>query len=316
MGLGEYVPYPSTKLPDGAMFRLAVQKRVLGRHAEMSRMLAEAQSYLASWRGCVSAHEGSEGTFCYRDEFRELMRAEFDRAERLMDELAGYDAPDFVDFRKAMEYAEKWNVLQRTFRDTFYAHLAFYPAWLDEDGEPSTKRDNCADCRLLDAIAPPAPAFIALSAFFIPRAATLADGTRVPEGVLVHEKANEYHEIHEHVHGYVHEKKSLGERPHCEWIEEGIADWAAMNVTGGEMAFRSAFHEMYDFWLVLESLPAEERAELVRAWCESPWSYDWGRLVDEAAAKLREVRRATRGRAEWQKGKMPKLGISFREYKI
>jgi hypothetical protein len=315
LGLGEYIPYQTNRRPGDFMMKLAVQKRILGRYGEAREMLDSARSYISAWRRCVSGHEGARGTFCYSGDFRNLMRAQFDGADKLLAELEKFSEDDLRDFPKAIEFSRKWNILQRTLIDTFFAHLAYYPAWLGQDGAPKVKRNNCADCHLFDAIAPPVAAFIALSAFFIPRSASMPDGTPVPEGVLLHEKAGEFHEIHEHAHAYVHEKKAPGLRLSCEWIDEGIADWTAMAVTEAETKERSLYYEMYDFWLVINSFSEEDRGELVRAWCAEPEKYDWQKLVEDGSRLLREMRASTRGAMAWKNGEASDVKIALGDYR-
>jgi len=297
------------------MMRLAVQKRVLGRNAEAMEMLGSAHSYLSAWKKCVSGHEGRPGTFCYSSDFRDLMRAQFDGADELLTELGRFTEEDLRDFSKAMEFSRKWNILQRTLLDTFFAHMAYYPEWLEMGGQPQAKRVNCADCHLFDAIVPPVPAFVALSALFMPRAASMPDGTPIPEGISLHQKASEFHEIHEHAHAYVHEKKSPGKRLGCEWIDEGIADWTAMSITQMEMKERSTFYEMYDFWLVIKSFTDDERKELLRAWCHAPDKFDWQRLVEDGLKALKGKREANRGAMWWKRGESCDAGIELAKYR-
>jgi hypothetical protein len=242
------------------------------------------------------------------------MRARFDGADVLLGELDKFSEDDLRDFSKAIEFSRKWNLLQRTLIDTFFAHLAYYPAWLDSEWAPQAKRINCADCHLFDAIAPPVPAFVALSSFFMPRSASMPDGTPVPEGVLLHEKAGEFHEVHEHAHAYVHEKKTPGLRPNCEWLDEGIADWAAMTVTERETKERSLYYEMYDFWLIINSFSDDGRKELVRAWCGEPEKYDWERLVEDGSRLLQETRARARGAMTWKTGDASGLKIELGDY--
>ncbi|MFH0816627.1 MAG: hypothetical protein V1934_07420 [Methanobacteriota archaeon] len=315
LGIGEYVPYPTSICRADFMQKLAVQKRILGRYGEAREMLDSARSYLAAWRHCVSGHEGTPGTFCYSGDFRNLMRAQFEGIDILLAELETYGEEDMRDFAKAIDFSMKWNLLQRKLIDTFFAHLAYYPSWLEIEGAPQAKRTNCADCHLFDAVAPPVPAFIALSALFMPRSSSMPDGTPVPEGILLHEKAGEFHEVHEHAHAYVHEKKKPGTRLRCEWIDEGIADWTAMAVTGRETKERSLYYEMYDFWLIVGSLSEEDRKELVRAWCSEPESYEWERLTEESMEAIRELRAKTRGKMEWASTENSDVKIELQNYR-
>jgi hypothetical protein len=289
--LGEYIPYRVSVRDDDFMFRLAVQKRIFGRPAEARVMVQEASGYLDSWRLCVGSHERKPATFCYSSDFRALLRSNFESMERALAALGSYEDVDFQDFGRVIEFSRKWNALQRSMRDTFFAHLAYYPAWLDEGEGPRGKRESCADCHQFDSVPPPVPTFVMLGAFFLPRDARMPDGTRIPEGIILHEKAGEYQEAHEHAHAYVHERKSLGPRPHCEWIEEGIADWAAMAMTHQEDIEGRYYREMYDSWRAFAAMPEEDRRELVRAWCHEPEKYDWGKLREDAVELIREASR-------------------------
>ena len=76
----------------------------------------------------------------------------------------------------------------------------------------------------------------------------MPDGTVIPEGVSVHERAGKFAEIHEHAHAFVHQKKiSSGKHIRCNWIDEGIANWAAVNVLKPIKIDRSLFLDIYDF---------------------------------------------------------------------
>ncbi|MBI5000044.1 MAG: hypothetical protein HZB92_00740 [Euryarchaeota archaeon] len=317
LGLGEYVPFPSQRAPADVMFRIAVYRRVFGKHGEMLAILARTKEYVDAWKDCVLGHEGKEGTNCHRPEFRALMRDGFGRMGAFIALLESYEPDDLRDFQRALAFARVWNDLGKTISDTFYAHLAEYPAWLGMDSPETPPRDNCAECKLFDTVGPPPVAFIAFSGFFLPYAAIMPDGTPIQEGVTLHERAGDFHEAHEHAHAYVHERKdSSRAHPRCEWVEEGMAMWAAARLDGKGAPERSAFLELYDFWLVFNSMPEKDRAELFRLWCAEPERFRWGDFVRDMREAVSRHRAKNRARARWSADERldaaPGIGEYFR----
>jgi len=301
--LGDYIPYPSYRAPADVMFKIAVYRRVFGRHGEMMAILARTKEYIGAWKDCVLGHEQREGTNCHRPEFRAQMRDGFERMEAFIALLDSYQVDDLKDFQRAMAFAKAWNDLGKTISDAFYAHLAEYPAWLGIETDKAAPRDNCAECRLFDTVGPPPVAFVAFSGFFLPHAAIMPDGTPIQEGVTLHESASGFHESHEHAHAYIHERKdATHSHPRCEWVEEGMASWAASKVEGKGAPERSIFLEMYDFWLVFNSMPEKDRNELFRLWCAEPERVRWGEFVSDMREAVSRHRARNRSRARWDAG--------------
>ena len=314
LGLGEYIPYRTHRHQGDFMFKLAVAKRVYGRYGAAKSLLEESKRYLDRWRRCAGEHEGRSGTYCYSADFRSTMTGGFERIDSLLRSIEETSERDFLDFEKVCDFSRKWNQFQKAMRDTFYAHLAYYPEWLGVGTEAEARRNNCADCALFDAIEPPIPAFIALSAFFMPREAKMPDGTTIPEGISLHVRATEFHELHEHAHAYLHEKKSPGKQLVCEWIDEGIADWAAIKIIRPKDVERSAFGELYDLWVVINTMGDGERQMLIRLWCLGSEKVRWVEMASDAIACMRDKRAEKRTDLTWSADERCARPISISKY--
>ena len=298
--LGKYLPFETHYMPKDYMFRLAVYKYVYKKCSDMKEHLQGLKAYKDMWEQCTQTYRRKKDSYCHKEDFSKLMASSFERMQPYIEDLDSFHEEDFDDFGMALEFASLWNGLIRLVWDTFYAYLVIYPRWVNIDGEMPSERPNCAQCKMFDAIGPPSSVFIALSGFFNPRRTQMPDGTVVPEGIIVHENADKLQELHEHAHGYIHEAKDA-DKEHfiCHWIDEGMADWTAINILKPKDVAGSVFLEMYDFWIVFNSLKEEDRDRIFKCWCQEPEMFDWPRFVWDMRQRLQNHRAKARERLKW-----------------
>jgi hypothetical protein len=300
LDLGEYLPFHMVYKSSEFMLKLSTYKYVYKNPKGFLEILNRITDYLNTWENCVKAHEKQKGTFCYSKEFRALMTGSFENIRSGITDLALYSHQDFEDFNKCLEFAGYWNNIQQTISETYYAHLVGYPKWLNIKNKDRKTRPNCAECKVMNIIGPPPLSLIGLSACFMPYVTHLPDGTAVPEGIIVNEKASPIHLLHEHVHGYLHEKKATGRKHlHCEWIDEGIADWAAVKILQPDIKEKSYFLEMYDFWIILNSIDKNDCRRIVKLWCNEPEKFKWQEFVKDAIVCIRKYRFNNREKLAW-----------------
>jgi hypothetical protein len=315
LGLGEYRPFHTMHKPSEFMFKLSSFKYVHKNYDGFRILLDQVNDYIETWQNCVKAHENQDGTFCYDQDFRTLMNGSFENIRSGLSELSSYSETDFADFDKNLEFTRYWNNIQHTISETFYAHLVGYPKWLGVDSAPQSPRATCAGCKVLNNIGPPPLTFISLSACFMPYVTHLPDGTVIPEGVLVNEKASELHILHEHIHAYLHEKKVPEQKHvHCEWVDEGIADWAAVKILEPDIKEKSFFMELYDFWIILNSIKEEECKQIVENWCNEPEKFQWREFVKDAINCIREYRNESREKMVWFSNENCNFKFDFEKY--
>jgi hypothetical protein len=313
--LGEYFPYQTHVMSTKYMMKLAALKYIHNQPDTINQFVNRTKTYLKHWTNCLYGHQSDIGTSCYQEDFQSLMNVSMEFMDSTLQTISEYDKKDYSDFDKVLDITKMWNDLQKSIRETFYAHLTDYPKWLGFNDANQARRSNCAQCNVFDALGPPQSTFIALSGFFMPYETQMPDGDIVPEGVILHERAGKYHEIHEHAHAYLHEKKSNKKQHfHCEWIDEGISDWAAINILKSEMIEKSHFMELYDFWLVFNSLDDANRKKIIWCWCQDPETLNWWLFISDMLLKIQEFRSTNRALLTWRPSDKIDIKFTLDEY--
>jgi hypothetical protein len=317
LGLGEYLPFHTMHRSPEYMFRLSVNKYVHKNQKGLRILIDRLENYIIMWNECIISHKNQNGTYCYNKDFRALMLGSFTNIRTGLSELRSYIEQDFEDFNKNLEFAGYWNNIQEIISETFYAHLVEYPKWLGINKVTQSSRNNCSECKVMNNIGPPPLSFIGLSSCFMPYVTHLPDGTVIPEGVIVNDNTSDIHALHEHIHGYLHEKKIPDkEHIHCEWIDEGIADWAAVKILEPDIKEKSHFLEMYDFWIVLNSLENNERKFIIKLWCNEPERFRWREFVKDAINCLRKYRNEKRTKMAWFNNENCNFDLDTKNYII
>ncbi len=298
--LGEYLPFATNRKPSELMFELSGYKYVYKKYNEFQVLIDNIKEYLKTWQDCVNRHRNNQESYCYNNEFRMLMDGSFENIMSILFELNSYTIDDFDDFEKVLDFTRSWNGMQRRIAETFYAHLIEFPKWLDINDAETQERNTCATCNELQAIGPPSMMFIALSACFLPQVVRLPDNTIIPEGILANEGSKPFHILHEHIHAYLHEKKAQGHQHlNCDWIEEGISDWAAMRILEPDIKERSYLMEIYDFWIILNSINDDDRKQIIKLWCYEPEKFGWKEFVSNMRQCIRKHRAKNRQKLVW-----------------
>ncbi len=312
--LGRYLPYPARPHRAADMDALAAFKYIHGNATALRTALAHIQRYLEKWSRCMHCHSGVAGSFCADADFDHYLQTLFDRMEKRTTRLQQLTGARLRVFRHALEFLTHWNALQEQIVETFTMDTLVCPDWYERAGTPGNgaigsggppEKTSCAACHQKDAIAPPVPVFLTLAGYFSPRPLTLPNGLTLEEGVHIRTGTDDLVILHEHVHAYLHQKKDPAiAHPTCDWIEEGLAGWAAHRLLQPATVPRSHLNELYDFWIIMNSLaPVKVRALVVR-WCEQPDSVDWSRFVAVARECLQRHYRAPahRTRRRWSPG--------------
>ena len=315
--LGEYLPFATIRKPSEFMFKLSAYKYVYRKSNEFQALLTELKNYLKVWQNCVASHQAKEGSFCYNNEFRMLMNGSFENLSAGISDLESYTKEDFEDFEKILDFARYWNNIQRTISETFYAHLIEYPKWLGIQSTEFEERNTCASCQEFKVIGPPSMMFIALSACFVPYVIHLPDNTIIPEGILANDQAKPFHILHEHSHAYLHEKKALDHQHlHCDWIEEGISDWAAIKILETDIKERSYLMEIYDFWIIFNSINDNDRKQIFKLWCNEPEKFLWKEFVSDMRQCIIAHRAKNRQKLAWFSNERCEIGPVIDKYFI
>lgn len=314
LDLGEYRPFATHICTSDFMFQLSVFKYLFKNYRTFQEDLDKLKNYLITWEKCITGHQTKSGTHCYNHSFRDLMERSFKLIKLKISKLENFTSKDFIDLEKSLNYGRLWNELQSTITKTFYAHLTIFPKWLNINPPNEPRRGTCAECKEFDIIGPPVPRFIGLSAFFMPYETKLPNGVTVPEGILLHEAAGAFHELHEHAHAYLHEKKKGHQHPKCDWIEEGISDWAAIQILKPRSKERSFYLEVYDFWIILNSMDSAARKKLIQCWCIEPEQFRWQKFVSDMRKYLKDHKVQFRSKLAWKPNESCDCELNIEKY--